>query len=225
MSGVVEIEDVEASPSPQPQQQPPHLHPHSPSLHADSGSPHYPSPMHVHQSPRYESVSQSSPGPQLRQRIVAPPSGAVVEADRMRRLVRSLKTLDVYPKTEDEVSVKTRSGGMVSLLSFAIIAVLLLNELWAFLVPRTSHSILVDTRTGDKLSIHFDITLSGTRQHATTRKGQASALSLRSPTRKDEDGAGDRTVVALTSCCLDAHQCHLIFLAATPSAAPKLHWT
>lgn len=185
MSGVVEIEDVEASPSPQAQPQPPHLHPHSPSLHVDSGSPHYSSPMHVQQSPRYESVAQSSPGPQLRQRSVAQPTAAVVEADRMRRLVRSLKTLDVYPKTEDEVSVKTRSGGMVSLLSFAIIAVLLLSELWSFLVPRTTHSILVDTRTGEKLSIHFDITLSVIRQRTRTRKVHTTALSL-----------------PLTSCCL-----------------------
>jgi hypothetical protein len=197
MSGVVEIEDVEASPSPQPQQ-PPHLHPHSPSLHADSGSPHYPSPMHVQQSPRYESVAQSSPGPQLRQRSVAQPAGAVVEADRMRRLVRSLKTLDVYPKTEDEVSVKTRSGGLVSLLSFGLIVVLVLSELWSFLVPRTSHSILVDTRTGDKLSIHFDITLSGTRKHATTGTGQGSET----PTRTVQASA--LQCVALTSGCSHA---------------------
>ncbi len=67
----------------------------------------------------------------------------------VRRLVRTLKTLDVYPKTEDEIVLKTGSGGVISLVSLAIIALLFLSELWSFLHTKTTHSVIVDTRSDD----------------------------------------------------------------------------
>lgn len=75
----------------------------------------------------------------------------------MRRLVRSLKTLDVYPKTEEEIAIQTGSGGMVSIVSFSIIAFLLLHAIWGYISPATTHSIMVDTRPTSQLQINFDI--------------------------------------------------------------------
>jgi hypothetical protein len=86
-----------------------------------------------------------------------------VSLSNVRRLVRTLKTLDVYPKTEDDLAVKTGSGGLISIVSMTIIAFLLLSEIYNFLSTHTVHSILVDTRPSAKLPIHFDITFPSLR--------------------------------------------------------------
>jgi len=99
----------------------------------------------------------------IRQRRATAKEGGHDENDGVRRLVRRLKTLDVYPKTDDEVLTKTESGGMISLISFILITFLLLSEVSRYLFPTVTHSLQVDTRPSKPISIHFDMTFHALR--------------------------------------------------------------
>ena len=123
-------------------------------------------------SPSYSvasAVPSSHPeAPQMRHRSVQQAPAEEDSSAGVRRLVRSLKTLDVYPKTEDDIAIHTGSGGAISLISFAIILLLVLSETYHFLSVTTVHSIRVDTRPSAQLQIHFDITFHALRCSETT---------------------------------------------------------
>lgn len=86
----------------------------------------------------------------------------------VRRLVRRLKTLDVYPKTEEDISIKTGSGGLISIVSLTVIALLMLSQVWSFISPPTTHTISVDTRPSSQLQINVDIVFHALRCSETT---------------------------------------------------------
>lgn len=140
-----------------------------PSMQTQYQQPHTPS--YQPHTPNY-SVASAVPShpeqPQMRHRSVQQSPAEEDSSAGVRRLVRSLKTLDVYPKTEDDIAIKSASGGAISLISFAIILLLVLSETWSFLSVSTVHSIRVDTRPSAQLQIHFDITFHALRCSETT---------------------------------------------------------
>jgi len=84
------------------------------------------------------------------------------KSSAMTAVVKQLKKLDVYPKIDDDyesnAAVKTSAGALVSIISGVIIFVLFMSELVAYLSVTTTEHIVVDTGTGHKLKINFDIT-------------------------------------------------------------------
>lgn len=69
-----------------------------------------------------------------------------------------LRRFDFYPKTIDDVSVKTFSGAAISLLSVAVILALCASELVYYLGTERHDRLRVDTTRGHRIDIHFNIT-------------------------------------------------------------------
>eukprot|EP01048_Picozoa_sp_COSAG05_P016826 COSAG05_NODE_2218_length_3375_cov_289.130952_1_plen_232_part_00 len=76
----------------------------------------------------------------------------------MDRLAASLRGFDAYPKTLDDVRVRTMSGAIVSLIGCALIIYLFVEELSNFRTIKTESNMYVDMSIGEKLSINFDVT-------------------------------------------------------------------
>ncbi|CAE8601952.1 unnamed protein product, partial [Polarella glacialis] len=70
----------------------------------------------------------------------------------------TLKHFDVYNKVHDDYVQKSKTGGIVTVITSAIIAMLLLSEIQAFLSVEVVDSITVDTRINQKLPIGLNIT-------------------------------------------------------------------
>lgn len=70
----------------------------------------------------------------------------------------TFKKFDVYNKVHDDYVLSRESGGAVSLVTAIIIAVLVWCEFKEFLTVEIAHSITVDTKVNQKLSIVLDIT-------------------------------------------------------------------
>lgn len=69
-----------------------------------------------------------------------------------------LRGLDAYPKTLDDVRVRTLSGAVVSLIASVGILYLLFAEFQEFQKLKTESSMYVDMSIGEKLAINFDVT-------------------------------------------------------------------
>ena len=72
--------------------------------------------------------------------------------------LREVKKFDVHSKVHEDYRVKTRSGGMVSLLSMFAILLLFLTELSGYLNPEVVDHIIVDTTLDQRLPIGVNIT-------------------------------------------------------------------
>eukprot|EP01006_Ploeotia_vitrea_P038925 TRINITY_DN66286_c6_g4_i1.p1 TRINITY_DN66286_c6_g4~~TRINITY_DN66286_c6_g4_i1.p1 ORF type:complete len:498 (+),score=264.47 TRINITY_DN66286_c6_g4_i1:28-1521(+) len=74
-------------------------------------------------------------------------------------LVRQLKRLDIYPKMEEEFTVKTQAGGMVSVVTVIIALLFLWSELQTYSRPIHVEHVKVDTTNhDDSLKINLNIT-------------------------------------------------------------------
>lgn len=71
-----------------------------------------------------------------------------------------LRGLDAYPKTLDDVRVRTLSGAAVSLIASIGILYLVFAEFQEFRKLKTESSMYVDMSIGEKLAINFDVTFS-----------------------------------------------------------------
>jgi len=69
-----------------------------------------------------------------------------------------LKQFDVYSKVHDDYTIKTRSGGIISLVSFAAMLVLFVSEFQTFMTVEIVDHIMVDTTLNQKLPIGINIT-------------------------------------------------------------------
>jgi len=76
--------------------------------------------------------------------------------------LKTFKNLDMFPKmdtpTEKESRVRTESGGVLSICGLAVIAWLVLSQVFYYIFPETEEHLVVDTMFDKKLDIHFDIT-------------------------------------------------------------------
>ena len=68
-----------------------------------------------------------------------------------------IRSFDAYPKTQDEVRIKTFAGAILSIISTLLIIVLFLNEVSLYLSPSVETELQVDTSRMEKLPIHIDI--------------------------------------------------------------------
>jgi len=70
----------------------------------------------------------------------------------------AVKRFDLYGKVHDDYKIKTQSGGLISLVSMIIMALLFLSELRSYLQVEIIDHIVVDTTLNQKLPIGLNIT-------------------------------------------------------------------
>ncbi|CAJ1417361.1 unnamed protein product [Effrenium voratum] len=70
----------------------------------------------------------------------------------------TFKQFDLYGKVHDDYRIKTQSGGIISLASMVIMALLFLSELCSYLQAEIQDHIVVDTTLNQKLPIGLNIT-------------------------------------------------------------------
>ncbi|CAE7298589.1 ergic3 [Symbiodinium natans] len=93
----------------------------------------------------------------IRRRNV-PGAGDSAEGDSQSGALETLKKFDVYNKVHDDFMQKRQLGGAVTLVTCAILAVLVYCEVCEFFSVEVLHSITVDTNIDRKLPISLDIT-------------------------------------------------------------------
>lgn len=71
-----------------------------------------------------------------------------------------LRRLDAYPKTMEDISVRTISGATITIVSTILIILLIALEYQAYNSPVVREELFVDTTRNDKLHINLDITVS-----------------------------------------------------------------
>ncbi|EMS52396.1 hypothetical protein TRIUR3_27593 [Triticum urartu] len=76
----------------------------------------------------------------------------------MYGLLSKLRSLDAYPKVNEDFYSRTLSGGAITLASSFIMLLLFVSELRLYLHAVTETTLRVDTSRGEKLRINFDIT-------------------------------------------------------------------
>eukprot|EP00930_Biecheleria_cincta_P074685 TRINITY_DN61904_c0_g1_i1.p1 TRINITY_DN61904_c0_g1~~TRINITY_DN61904_c0_g1_i1.p1 ORF type:complete len:382 (-),score=57.48 TRINITY_DN61904_c0_g1_i1:137-1261(-) len=69
-----------------------------------------------------------------------------------------VKRFDVYSKVHDDYRIRTQSGGLISLVSLCIMALLFCSELRNYFVVDVVDHIVVDTTVNQKLPIGLNIT-------------------------------------------------------------------
>jgi len=78
----------------------------------------------------------------------------------MQKLGNVFKTIDAYPKTLEDFTIRTFSGAIVTIVSSLIMALLFVIELQDFLSVQVSEELFVDTTRIPNMTINFDITFS-----------------------------------------------------------------
>eukprot|EP00002_Diphylleia_rotans_P008775 TRINITY_DN18766_c0_g1_i1.p1 TRINITY_DN18766_c0_g1~~TRINITY_DN18766_c0_g1_i1.p1 ORF type:complete len:341 (+),score=75.44 TRINITY_DN18766_c0_g1_i1:51-1073(+) len=76
---------------------------------------------------------------------------------RRRRIMEEFKKLDVYSKTIEEVSEKTDSGAVVSILTYAVIIFLVVSETSLYLQGSQKVEFTVDKSFRELLQINVDV--------------------------------------------------------------------
>lgn len=69
----------------------------------------------------------------------------------------SFKGLDLHPKLRGEFSEKTRTGGVVSLVTLVVMVYLFVSQLVMYWSPRVVETMSVDDSRSDALVLNFDI--------------------------------------------------------------------
>ncbi|GMH12505.1 hypothetical protein Nepgr_014346 [Nepenthes gracilis] len=76
----------------------------------------------------------------------------------MMGVKQAIKKLDAFPRAEEHLLQKTRSGAIVSIIGMLIMATLFLHELRYYLSTYTVHQMSVDLKRGETLPIHINMT-------------------------------------------------------------------
>lgn len=76
----------------------------------------------------------------------------------MDRALSKLRSLDAYPKINEDFYSRTLSGGVITLVSSLLMLLLFFSEFRLYLHTVTETKLLVDTSRGEKLKINFDVT-------------------------------------------------------------------
>jgi len=72
-------------------------------------------------------------------------------------LGKRVRNFDAFAKTMDDFKVRTRSGGVVSIIGYAIMIALFMSELQMYLSNRVETKLVVDNSRGEGMSIYMDI--------------------------------------------------------------------
>ncbi|KAK7400306.1 hypothetical protein VNO78_11511 [Psophocarpus tetragonolobus] len=81
----------------------------------------------------------------------------------MDKVFNKLRNLDAYPKVNEDFYSRTLAGGVVTVVSAAVMLFLFFSELSLYLYTVTESKLLVDTSRGDTLHINFDVTFPAVR--------------------------------------------------------------
>ncbi|KAG9451546.1 hypothetical protein H6P81_011511 [Aristolochia fimbriata] len=76
----------------------------------------------------------------------------------MDGVFKKLRTLDAYPKINEDFYSRTLSGGVITVTSSIVMLLLFLSELRLYLHAVTETKLVVDTSRGETLRINFDVT-------------------------------------------------------------------
>jgi hypothetical protein len=76
----------------------------------------------------------------------------------MEGLLSKLRSLDAYPKVNEDFYSRTLSGGIITLASSVVMLLLFVSELRLYLHAVTETTLRVDTSRGETLRINFDVT-------------------------------------------------------------------
>lgn len=74
-----------------------------------------------------------------------------------------MKALDAYSKVHSDHTVQTNTGGLISIISIFLMAILFLSQLLNYLTVEVMDHIVVDTTLNQKLPIGLDITFPNLR--------------------------------------------------------------
>lgn len=81
----------------------------------------------------------------------------------MDKVLHKLRNLDAYPKVNEDFYSRTLAGGVVTIVSAAVILFLFFSELRLYVYTVTETKLLVDTSRGETLHINFDVTFPAVR--------------------------------------------------------------
>lgn len=70
---------------------------------------------------------------------------------------QAIKSIDAFPRAEEHLMQKTKSGALVSIVGLVIMATLFLHELRYYLTTNTVHQMAVDLKRGETLPIHINM--------------------------------------------------------------------
>ncbi|KAI0566899.1 Endoplasmic reticulum-Golgi intermediate compartment protein 3 ERV46 ERGIC3 [Gracilaria domingensis] len=73
------------------------------------------------------------------------------------RFMRSLDAFSRMMKVPEDLRTQSTVGGTISLISFVVISVLFLTELWSYLTPKRTTTLSVDAGVGETLRIYLDV--------------------------------------------------------------------
>lgn len=95
----------------------------------------------------------------MRQRAVEEDEPATQDDQSMMTTVkRQLPKMDMFPKLSEDYVQKTTSGGVVSIITYALMAILFLSEASTFVSTVVDEHIRVDNSLGEKLRINVNVT-------------------------------------------------------------------
>ncbi|KAJ0980453.1 hypothetical protein J5N97_008708 [Dioscorea zingiberensis] len=72
--------------------------------------------------------------------------------------LQALRNFDAFPRAEEHLLQKTKSGAVVSVIGLTIMAILFIHELNYYLTTYTVHQMSVDLKRGETLPIHINMT-------------------------------------------------------------------
>ena len=72
----------------------------------------------------------------------------------------TLKRFDAYAKPMDDFRIRTRSGGVLTVLSVLVMILLFASEFKDYLQPQMKEELFVDTSRTGKLKINVDVIFS-----------------------------------------------------------------
>ncbi|KAL8523472.1 hypothetical protein ACS0TY_013434 [Phlomoides rotata] len=76
----------------------------------------------------------------------------------MESVFGKIRSLDAYPKINEDFYSRTLSGGVITLVSSIVMFLLFISELRLYLHAVTETKLVVDTSRGERLRINFDVT-------------------------------------------------------------------
>ncbi|PSS19219.1 Endoplasmic reticulum-Golgi intermediate compartment protein, partial [Actinidia chinensis var. chinensis] len=76
----------------------------------------------------------------------------------MDKAFGKLRSLDAYPKVNEDFYSRTLSGGVITLVSSIVILLLFFSELRLYVHNTAETTLIVDTSRGETLRINFDVT-------------------------------------------------------------------
>uniref|UniRef100_A0A7I4BX55 Endoplasmic reticulum vesicle transporter C-terminal domain-containing protein n=1 Tax=Physcomitrium patens TaxID=3218 RepID=A0A7I4BX55_PHYPA len=74
------------------------------------------------------------------------------------QMIQKLKSLDAYPKINEDFYSRTLSGGIITIISATFMVLLFFSELKLYLAAQVANDLVVDTERGGTIQINLDVT-------------------------------------------------------------------